>query len=131
MRRRDDFTRKTIEIMAKRVGCRCCNPEGRILPCGSAVSEESYVNIGVAVHIAAAVSGGKRYRAEMTMQERSSIDNGLWLCQDCAKVIDSNEKKYTAELLKGWKQSAELEARRAMYKDNEGNQRMEIDLLWN
>lgn len=114
MGRRDDFTQKKIEIMAKRVGCRYCNPECRILICEPAASEESYVNIGIAAHIAAAAPGGKRCRAETTKQERSSVDNGLWLCQNCATAIDSDEKKYTAELLEGWKQSAELGAQRAM-----------------
>lgn len=44
----------------------------------------------------------------MTHKERSSIDNGIWLCQMCAKLIDSDEKKYSPELLRKWKEEHEV-----------------------
>lgn len=36
----------------------------------------------------------------MTHEERKSINNGIWLCQTCSKIIDSDELKYTVEKLK-------------------------------
>jgi hypothetical protein len=35
----------------------------------------------------------------MTPEERSSIENGIWLCSKCAKLIDSDEIKYSINIL--------------------------------
>jgi hypothetical protein len=43
----------------------------------------------------------------MTQQERSSIENGIWLCAKCAKLVDSDEAQYTVELLHKWKKDHE------------------------
>ena len=43
----------------------------------------------------------------MSAEERKAPDNGIWLCQNCAKLIDSDTKRYTIELLRAWKQIAE------------------------
>ena len=37
-------------------------------------------------------------------------DNGIWLCQNCAKLVDNDPIRYTADVLRGWKASAESEA---------------------
>ena len=116
---RDDFTSKTIDRMAKRVGYRCSNPNCRKLTCGAAVNPEDYVNIGVAAHIRAAAPGGKRYDKNMTASQRKSILNGIWLCQTCSKLVDSDELRYTAELLHKWKYDAETEtAKQLEYQKN-------------
>ena len=106
---RDDFTEKTKDRMAKRVGYRCSNPNCRKLTCGAAEEPNDYVNIGVAAHICAAAPKGKRYDQNMTASQRKSILNGIWLCQTCSKLIDSDEKRYTVELLQQWKYDAERE----------------------
>lgn len=107
MDNRDDFSKKVKEQMAYRVGCRCSNPKCRKITCGPKESVEGYVNIGVAAHICAAAPGGKRYDPYMSKEERSSIENGIWLCQSCSKLIDSDDGKYTVEILYKWKQNAE------------------------
>ena len=43
----------------------------------------------------------------MTSTERKSVRNGIWLCQSCSKLIDSDVNKYTVELLQSWKEKAE------------------------
>ena len=45
----------------------------------------------------------------MTPEERSSIENGIWLCRSCARLIDSDERVYSIELLRMWKDAAEYE----------------------
>lgn len=65
------------------------------------------LNIGVAAHITAAAPDGPRYAAFLSKLERSSIENGIWLCQNCAKLADNDENRYTIELLQAWKKSAE------------------------
>src|ERR1035441_5569741 len=80
--------------MAKRVGMRCSNPNCRQQTSGPREDPRNTVNIGVAAHIAAAASGGPRYDGGLTSTERSSSDNGIWLCQNCAKLIDSDDERY-------------------------------------
>ena len=62
---------------------------------------------GVAAHITAASEGGPRYDENMTAQERKSFENGIWLCQSCSKLIDSDVKRYSIEKLKKWKELSE------------------------
>lgn len=47
----------------------------------------------------------------MTSEERSAIDNGIWLCQSCGKEIDSDETYWTVERLRLEKEKAEIRAR--------------------
>lgn len=107
---RDDFSAKTKDIMAKQVAFRCSNPHCRQVTCGAGTAKDSVLNIGVAAHICAAAPGGKRYDPEMTEKERKDIDNGIWLCQSCAKLIDSDEVQYTVEVLRDWKEWARRRA---------------------
>jgi hypothetical protein len=100
---RDDFDANTKQTLARRVGFRCSNPNCRKMTSGPQVDPTKSVNIGVAAHISAASPGGKRYDSRMSTQERKSIDNGMWLCQNCAKLIDSDEKRYSVDLLNDWK----------------------------
>lgn len=107
MDNRDDFSEKVKKVMAYRVGCRCSNPKCRRITYGPKESVEGYINIGVAAHICAAAPGGKRYDPYMSKEARSSIENGIWLCQSCSKLIDSDDEKYTVEILHKWKKEAE------------------------
>lgn len=107
MTNRDDFTERTKEILAKRVGYRCSNPQCKKLTCGANETPGKYCNIGVAAHICAAAPGGKRYDINMTPDERKHADNGIWLCQSCSKLIDTDEIRYPVTKLKEWKKAAE------------------------
>jgi len=108
---RDDFDAKTKEILARRVGYRCSNPDCRKLTSGPQEDPTKAVSIGMAAHITAASEGGPRYDSSLSPEERRSVDNGLWLCQNCAKLIDSDVQRYTPELLREWKRQAEQRAR--------------------
>jgi len=68
----------------------------------------------VAAHITAASEGGPRYNSELTSSERKSIDNGIWLCQNCATLIDVDPEEHPVHVLKAWKVCAEHEAARAL-----------------
>jgi hypothetical protein len=104
---RDDFAKKVIDTLAKRVALHCSNPNCRKLTIGPNSLEQKTTNIGVAANITAASPNGPRYDPSLTPVERSSIKNAIWLCQSCAKLIDSDPIKYTTELLKKWKLDAE------------------------
>ena len=103
---RDEFYAKTIRTLAARVGYHCSNPTCVRSTSGPSLDEASTVNIGVGAHIAAADLGGKRYDSRMSPAERSSGNNGIWLCQSCSKLIDSDENRYTVALLHQWKRDA-------------------------
>jgi hypothetical protein len=107
---RDDFPKRVIETLAKRVGYRCSNPSCRQPTSGPHSEELKVVSIGVAAHITAASPRGPRYDADLLTKDRQSVGNGIWLCQSCSKLIDSDENKYTVLVLKGWREDAERRA---------------------
>ena len=111
---RDDFNRPVVDRLAKRVGMRCSHPECRA-PTSGPDAAEGVTNIGVAAHITAASPGGARYNEALTAEQRSHFENGIWLCQSCAKLVDDDELTFTVAVLREWKETAEhmaaLEAR--------------------
>jgi hypothetical protein len=107
---RDDFSKKTLDVLAKRVGVRCSNPSCRKLTTGPRTDANRIVCIGVGAHITAASPGGKRYDASLTPDQRASEENGIWLCQNDAKLVDNDDKRYTVAVLREWKQKAEAAA---------------------
>ena len=111
---RDEFTAPIKDALAKRVALKCSNPSCGAVTSGPHFESERFVNVGVASHITAAALGGPRYDQALTPGERSSIENAIWLCQTCAKLIDSDIDRYTVSILKHWKVSAEAEALRAL-----------------
>ena len=113
---RDDFSAKTKEELAKRVGYLCSNPQCRKTTIGAQDGQGGTINIGEAAHICAASPGGKRYDENMTPEERSDISNGIWLCRNCAAMIDRDEEYFTKEILYLWKELAEREANQAIQK---------------
>lgn len=102
---RDNFSGPTKRLLAQRVAYRCSNPQCRTLTMGPS-STGGTVLLGVASHICAASPGGPRYDAGMTPAERSHPDNGIWLCQQCGKLVDS-DTKYTVDKLHGWRRKSE------------------------
>lgn len=108
---RDKFTSDTIRRAASRVGYRCSFPDCPCATVGASMENEEKVSTtGVATHICAAAPGGPRYDESMSSDERKSINNCIWLCQNHAKLFDTDEKTYTVETLKKWKKDAETKA---------------------
>lgn len=46
----------------------------------------------------------------LSVKQRKSAENGIWLCQKCAKLVDNDSTRYTVGVLKEWKQLAEKKA---------------------
>lgn len=78
----------------------------------------------MAAHITAASERGPRFDRNLTVEERRSARNGLWLCQDCAHLIDHDELRYSTSILLGWKQFAEQNARVALGKQGDQKERV-------
>jgi hypothetical protein len=107
---RDDFDKETKEVLARRVGSHCSNPKCKKWTSGPQVDPTKALNIGVAAHITAASPNGPRFDSNCTAEERKSANNGIWLCQNCAKLVDNDTQRYPADLLREWKIVAEAAA---------------------
>ncbi|WP_338841237.1 hypothetical protein [Flavobacterium ginsenosidimutans] len=107
---RDDFSKPAKEILAKRVSYKCSNPKCKKITIGAHTLIDKTINLGVAAHIHAASIGGPRYCEEMKSEDRKSIQNGIWLCQNCAKLIDTDICRYSPKELLKWKSQAENES---------------------
>lgn len=117
---RDNFTKKTKDLLAKRVAYRCSFSGCRIITIGPGhLHSEDIINLGEAAHINAASKNGPRYDEKMTTEERKSIDNGVWMCRNHARMIDSDFINYSSDTLKQWKKIAENETYRLL-KELEG-----------
>jgi len=103
---RDDFSQATKNRLAKQARYHCSNPSCRKLTSAPTSDGAKELNIGVAAHICAAASGpgARRHRGDMTPWQRKSPENGIWLCQDCAKAIDSDDPVFSEAFLQFWKQ---------------------------
>ena len=100
---RDDFSEEVKRVIAHRANLVCSNPS-----CGSSTGgpqddPSKALNIGVAAHITAASPGGPRYDSTLTVEQRRSAENGVWLCQNCAKLVDNDESLFPGKLLSAWK----------------------------
>lgn len=104
---RDDFTDPTKRQLAARVGYHCSNPDCRASASGPQLDAERSVNLGVAAHITAASPTGPRFNPTICSSDRTSIDNAIWLCQKCAKLVDSDLTRFSVQVLQEWKRSAE------------------------
>ena len=107
---RDDFPKAVVETLGRRVGFVCSNPSCDQATLGPHIDDETAVNIGVAAHITAASPRGPRYDPSLSSEQRRSAANGIWACQSCAKLIDSDDVRFTVALLKEWKGRAEHQA---------------------
>jgi hypothetical protein len=111
---RDEFPLSVKRLLAERVGFRCSNPNCRQLTSGPSADPNKSLNIGVAAHITAASPGGPRYDANLSPEERKGPENGIWLCQNCAKLVDNDPQRYSSAVLYTWKLSAEAQALEAI-----------------
>lgn len=107
----DGFSKTTAHTLARRVNYHCSNPDCRRGTAGPRTDPARAVSIGQAAHITAAAPGGPRYDPSLTARQRSHPDNGIWLCANCHKLVDSDPERYTVELLRAWKAQAEEAAR--------------------
>ncbi|MFM0292240.1 hypothetical protein P0D68_03705 [Paraburkholderia sp. RL17-380-BIE-A] len=107
---RDNFNKPVVEELARRVAFACSNPDCRNQTVGPKTGPEGFVTTGEAAHITAAAPGGPRYDVALTSAERSAFKNGIWLCRNCAALIDRDVAGYPVEKLTQWKQTAEARA---------------------
>jgi hypothetical protein len=113
---RDDFPEPIKRRIAARAGYQCSRPECGASTAGPQLDSRGALNVGVAAHIHAASEGGPRFLPEMSTEKRSGAENGVWLCQTCGKLVDNDPTRFTAAVLRDWKQKAETAALSAIGK---------------
>lgn len=121
MKNRDDFNTKTTETLAKRASYICSNPLCRCLTvAASEIDEIKFLYTGKAAHITAAAEGGPRYDGTLTPEQRSDISNAIFLCSNCADMIDKNKGiDFPASMLLDWKNQHEKWVRENLNKSIE------------
>lgn len=95
---RDDFSARTRRRLAERASFRCSICDNLTIG-PSAQTDDAVSTSGRASHICAAAPGGPRYRA-MTAEERSGIENGIWLCAKHGDMIDRDTRTYSEDDLR-------------------------------
>ncbi len=105
MARTDDFSNDVINKSKLKAAYICSNPNCRKTTIAPSLTDEMQVQYcGKVAHITAAAAGGARYNKDITSTTRKSISNAIFLCSNCADLIDKNGgKDYSVELLKFWK----------------------------
>lgn len=98
-----NFSRRTVDTLAKRAGYLCSNPDCRARTVGPNSEPDKATTIGEAAHIQGARPGAERYNPEMTDVSRAEITNGIWLCRNCHRRVDRDPEEYPVSLLFAWR----------------------------
>ena len=126
MSNRDDFSQKTKAALASRAGYRCSLPNCRAQTIGPDRTPDGSLSIGVACHIHAASPNGPRYDPGQSPEERASIDNGIWCCATCSRIVDGDESAFTAEELRRVRAEHETWARGTLGKSPDAEKLTEV-----
>ena len=102
-----DFSRPTVGALAKRSAQICSNPACHKPTSGPHSDEGKAVIVGEAAHIRGARPGAARFDPGMTDEQRADPSNGVWLCRNCAKRIDSDGVRFSVDVLLQWKEAHE------------------------
>lgn len=114
---RDEFSTAIKTALALRASYRCSLCDGPTV----GPSDETPVkaaNIGTAAHICAAAEGGPRYDPAMTPEARGDFANGIWLCANHGRLIDTDVATYTVAALHEAKQAHERRCQLALAATN-------------
>lgn len=105
-RKGKEFSTTTKRNLGERVAYMCSNPLCRRLTIKPKSSNNSAVRQGKASHIHSAAENGPRWK-KLSDEFLKSFENGIWLCDICAREVDDNESKYKTQELLFWKKTAE------------------------
>ncbi|UEG50229.1 hypothetical protein LK994_01910 [Ferruginibacter lapsinanis] len=102
-----EFLKSTRINLAERVAYMCSNPYCRKLTIKPSSDKNIAIKSGKASHIISASPNGPRADDTKSPHFIRSFDNGIWLCDKCAREVDDNQSIYKKEELIKWKFDAE------------------------
>ncbi|WP_313055646.1 hypothetical protein [Stutzerimonas nitrititolerans] len=115
----NDFTEVTRTKVLKRACYGCSFPGCGIPLVGPHTDGNGTVFTGEVAHIQGArPAANNRYNSHMSPEQRSHHSNAIVLCRTHAKLIDSDEDKYTVEKLYAWKLDHEAKSSRRQAGEN-------------
>ena len=92
-------TLREIHILS---GNQCARPG-----CNTVLVNSNGTSVASVCHIYAAEKNGPRPNNSLTPEQKRHSKNLILLCNTCHALVDSEEKTYTAEMLKKWKSDRE------------------------
>jgi hypothetical protein len=111
-RRDDDFSDAVKRKLADRAGHHCFRCLRPTTCAGEDDMQGKAYHFADAAHQAAAGSKDPRHDPSQTNAERSSLENGIWLCKQCHDIVDKNPSTFPVEDLKRLRLEAEERARK-------------------
>lgn len=123
-RKDKDFTKRIVTTLGERAHFLCSNPKCRKMTTGPHSDDGKSLRSGEAAHIYSARSQNARYNKDLTDEQVRDIKNGIWLCRDCHKQIDHDEKEFPARLLFQWKKTHEAFVKALRSNPNSGTLRL-------
>lgn len=110
---RQNFSYLTRWQLAMSVNFRCARPGCGLVTHFYDPAKGETINIqGQAAHIHAASPNGPRHEPGLTAEQIKSFSNGVWLCANCATLIDRLPVEHPSELLQLWHADAVERIRR-------------------
>ena len=125
---RDDFSKRTKSLVSERASFHCSRCKLCTLSASKNNTDKS-VNIGIVAHITAASDGGPRFDENMSVEERISDSNAIFLCENCASAIDKNKGvDFSVAEIKQWKEDHEewTRANLSLSNSNPGLQLLDV-----
>lgn len=104
---RDEFSKPIKSLVGERASFHCSRCKLSTL--SAALNNENKASkIGIVAHITAASELGPRFDEAISTDERISASNAIYLCENCASLIDKNDGvDFTVSEIKAWKEEHE------------------------
>lgn len=110
-----DFSAPVKRLLAERAAFRCSMPRCDKTTIGPAVSVQKSSCFGRAAHIYSASDNGPRGTGGLDKKERALPENGIWLCNDHADLVDKHRgRDYPPSLLHRYKEQHESKIAREL-----------------
>jgi len=90
------FNRNLVKKIAEQVAYHCSNCDN--VTVGPSEDNSDRILEGEAAHISGLNSGSKRYDESLSIEERNSIENAIWLCRKCHRIFDSDNSFTIAKI---------------------------------
>jgi hypothetical protein len=114
---RDDFSSEVRRLLAARAGHKCsiCLKATS----GPGDTATAAFSDGIASHITAAAEKGPRFDRDLSVEDRRSAENGIWVCTQHGREIDAATPSFSVEVLRGLKRIREDSASRELQKHDD------------